>query len=371
MSGVAIIGAGGFVGSRLIESLVLDGCTNVRAVVRSYRNIAAFCQYGDAVDTRLANAEDPVSLAAALEGAVVAVNLTTGPPSGIVRSTRAILEACARAGVRRLVHLSSAVVYGDVTEPIGDDDPPVARHWMPYARAKAESERWLLGQIERQHDVEIIVLRPGIVWGVRSPHTLAFAQSLAAKNAFLSGDASGIFNGIYIDNLTSAIRACCDCRRRVVGFFNVGDRETITWRDFFGAIGPALDCDTRQLPTVSAEQFPWSVGAAVDAIQSMGPVNALYHRLKSHVPDGVKSAVKSRLEGAYMYDRHAGAYAARPSVSREQWHLQRVRHKLPTGKFERAFHHAPPVSFQEGVRRTLTWLAALGLVSPAFPQLND
>src|SRR5882724_2457364 len=112
--------------------------------------MAGFCQYGAAGDVRLANAEDPGSLAQALEGSRVCVNLITGAPAGIVRSTEAILEACARAGVRRLVHLSSAVVYGDVPAPICDDEPPLTNHWMPYARAKATSEVWLRERLGRQ-----------------------------------------------------------------------------------------------------------------------------------------------------------------------------------------------------------------------------
>jgi nucleoside-diphosphate-sugar epimerase len=261
-------------------------------------------------------------------------------------------------------------VYGDVSDPIGDDQPPLSRHWMPYARAKAASEVWLRSRAG-QEGVEIIVLRPGIVWGVGSPHTMHFARSLAAKSGFLVGDGSGIFNGVYIDNLTSCIRVCADHTKSAPGFYNVGDRETITWREFFDALGPALDCDPARLPAVSGDRFPWSIGAGIDAVQSLGAVNALYHRLKTHIPDGLKATIRARLEGNYRYERHAAAYAVDASVDREQWHLQRVRHKLPTGKFDRTFQYSVPVTFQDGMRRTLTWLASLGMVSPSYPPLRD
>lgn len=40
MSQVAIVGAGGFVGLSLVESLVLGGTTDIYPIIRSYRNMA-------------------------------------------------------------------------------------------------------------------------------------------------------------------------------------------------------------------------------------------------------------------------------------------------------------------------------------------
>src|SRR5262249_28165153 len=163
---------------------------------------AGLCRYGHVVDIRHVDAEDPVALAAALSGSQTVVNVTTGPPAGIVRSTRSIFEACSRAGVRRFIHLSSAVVYGAISTPITDDAPPVSRHWMAYARAKAASEVWLRGRLSSD-GVDVVVLRPGLVWGVRSPHTTEMIKSLASKSGYLVDNGQGIFNGIYVANLIS------------------------------------------------------------------------------------------------------------------------------------------------------------------------
>ena len=369
MSTIAIVGGGGFVGTSLIESLVLSGHPGVRAVVRSYRNMAGFCRWGAAVEVRLADATNEFALARAFEGASVVVNVTTGIPADIVRSTRAIYNACRQAFVPRFVHLSSAVVYGDVETLIDDDAPPLDKHWMPYARAKSESERWLRAQ--RDADLEVIVLRPGIVWGVRSPHTLGFARSLAGKSSFLVDGGNGVFNGVYIANLVAMIRAACERQGGVAGFYNAGDAERVTWREFYQALGGSLGCDPDRLPVVRGDRFPWSLGAAIDAVQSLPPVNALYHRLKTHIPDGLKAAIRARLEGAYNFDRHATAYAANVAVNRELWHLQRVRHKLPVAKFGERFQFVPPVSFPEATRRTIAWLEAIGLAIPKPAQATE
>lgn len=360
MSNVAVVGAGGFVGAALIESLVLDGL-RVRAVVRGHRSLAGFCQFGSAVDVALADAEKVPALTTAFADIDTVVNVTTGQPAGIIRSTEAIHQACVAAGVRRFVHLSSAVVFGDVLQPTGDDDAPVSGHWMPYARAKAASEIWLRPRLTQ--GVDVTVLRPGIVWGVRSSHTLDLARTMAGKNGYLVGGGAGIFNGIYIDNLVANIRTVCDSPRSAPGFYNVGDAETVTWRQFFEAFGPALGCDPARMPMVSAEKFPWSKRAAFDAALALPGMNESAHWLKGRLPDGLKAQIRKRLEGAYSYDRHAPDYNVAPTVDREIWHLQRVRHKLPVDKFARTFEAPAPLTFEEGVRRTLAWLMALGMAS--------
>src|SRR5262245_54814259 len=195
MRPIAIIGAGGFVGASLVESLVLDEVPQVRAVVRAYRSFAPLCRFGSAIAIERADAEDPASVTSAIKGCDIVVNVTTGSPAGIERSTKAIFDACCSAGAVRLIHLSSAVIHGD---QVGthDDSPPANRHWMPYARAKSASENWLREQMV-DSPLAVTVVRPGLVWGPRSPHTLAIAQSLLDKSAYLVGDGTGIFNGIY------------------------------------------------------------------------------------------------------------------------------------------------------------------------------
>ena len=359
-SDLAIIGAGGFVGTRLAEALVLQGHQGVRAIVRNYRNMAGLCRFGSAVDVRRADAESMSTLTNALAGARTVVNLTTGVPAGIVRSTSTIYDACVQAGVSRLIHLSSAVVYGDVLTPVADDDPPATKHWMPYARAKAASELWLGARLSQP--LEVVVLRPGIVWGPRSPHTTGFARSLLTKRGYLVGGGIGIFNGVYIDNLVSAIQTAAAAPSRSPGFYNVGDLETVTWREFYERLGAPLGCDPHRLPVVSDETFPRSLGSTIDTIQNLPVFNGLYHLLKTRIPDSLKAALKSRLEGPYSYAPVTESYPESVAVDRELWHLQRVRHKLPTAKFAETFGYTTPVSFVEGIRRTLAWLDTLGMV---------
>jgi nucleoside-diphosphate-sugar epimerase len=363
MKEIAVIGAGGYVGSALVEAVVLAGEYRVRAIVRAHRSLAGLARFGDQVAVRIADAENSVSLASAIRGCTVVVNLTTGAPHGIVRSTSAIYEACVAERIKRLVHLSSAVVFGEVLSPeIRDDSPPLRKHWMPYARAKADSERFLRAAVDVS-PLEIAVLRPGIIWGPRSPHTLDIARSLLEKRAYLVDGGAGIFNGIYIDNLLHSIQATWDDGGDIRGFYNVGDKETVTWRDIYAALACHLDYDMARIACVSSRRLPWSTRAAIDYLQSLPGVNRMYHGLKSRVPAMLKAALKSRLSGNVAYSHLAESYQATPVVDRELWHLQRTRHKLATGRFCQRFNLCPPVSFDEGIQRTVRWLSHIGLIA--------
>jgi nucleoside-diphosphate-sugar epimerase len=360
MGDVTIIGAAGFVGTRLVESLVLDGYPGIRGVIRAYRSLASLARFGPSVTVRLADAEDSASLVPAVQGSSVVVNLTTGPPAGILPTTRSIYEACVSAGVPRLIHLSSAVIYGEATSPHLDDDAPAVRgHWMPYARAKAAAEDWLRERMGTS-PCQVAVLRPGNVWGVRSPHTMSIVKSLIERRAYLVGDGSGVFHCIFIDNLVAGLRRCCDHTGDVRGFYNVGDSEYVTWRDFYAALAGPLGYDMGRMPSVSDRHFPWSTRAVLEYVQLLPVVNDLYYWLRARLADSLKSRIKRQISGRYEYCPATMDYVANPVVDREVWHLQKVRHKLPVAKFSQHFDFTPPVTFDEGVRRTLRWLAYLG-----------
>lgn len=80
-----------------------------------------------------------------------------------VDGTRIVLEECAGAGVRRMVHTSSAVTIG---EELGTVANETSRHrgffLSEYERSKWEAERLLL---RRTHPVEVVSVNPSSVQG--------------------------------------------------------------------------------------------------------------------------------------------------------------------------------------------------------------
>jgi nucleoside-diphosphate-sugar epimerase len=144
---VAVIGASGFVGAAVVNALRTRGC-EVKAV-RAPRLRTALRQPADLLDA--ANS-DPVlgALATELAGSAVVVNAAGCPDASsldeqLLLGGNALLPAicalaAARAGARRLVHISSAVVQNDV--PVLDESEDL-RPFSPYSESKVAGEEVL------------------------------------------------------------------------------------------------------------------------------------------------------------------------------------------------------------------------------------
>jgi UDP-glucose 4-epimerase len=143
---IAVTGAGGFLGSRLVADLVGAG-TPVRALVR------AAVPWLGTEDQRVVDLLDPAArIADALEGAPAVVHLAghnevvaAADPDGALAETalmgRHVVEAARTAGVQRVVYVSTIHVYGDRLAPGAtvDESVPPAPHG-PYAVARLAVE---------------------------------------------------------------------------------------------------------------------------------------------------------------------------------------------------------------------------------------
>ena len=362
MGRIAIVGAGGFVGARLLEMAVLGGRTDVVPVVRAWRSVARVAHLG--IEHRLADAARVESLAPALTGCDAVVNLTSGDPADIPRTTECIYASAVAAGARLLVHLSSATVYGRVEQPdLPEDAPPLADHWMPYARAKGQAENFLRSRMADGR-ITIVVLRPGLIWGPGSPWVLRPASELLAGSAYLAGDGSGICNLAYVDNLVHSIDAVAAHPAPAAGFYNIADGGITTWREYYSALAAGLGVDMATVHTVAADRFRAGGGSVVEALKKLPP----YGWLKAGLPPETRAAIKLRLKRVLNRDApgEPGAGAA-PAVARDVWHLQTTRHPLPARRFPAAFGDRNRVPFAVGMAASLAWLRFIGLQGSEAP----
>ena len=82
-----------------------------------------------------------------------------------VSMTKVLAEQAAKAGVRRIIYLSTIKVLGEATsagQAFSIDDPP--NPLDPYAISKLEAEQALLS-VARVSGLEVVILRPPLVYG--------------------------------------------------------------------------------------------------------------------------------------------------------------------------------------------------------------
>ena len=164
-----VTGGTGFVGGLLLARLVAEG-RQVRALIRRPADRE---QLPDPrVELALGDVRDEESLARAADGCAVVYHLAglnqlcLADPAPLylvnVEGTRRMLQAARRAGVRRVVHTSSAATLGgDGTSVVDESAGPPAEFTSHYARSKFEAEQLALAF----DGVEVVAVNPSSVQG--------------------------------------------------------------------------------------------------------------------------------------------------------------------------------------------------------------
>ena len=344
MMRLAVLGASGFIGARIVERLHLCRRAEIRPVVRNPARLAGPARF--ALDGRVADGLDRAALAAAMAGCDAVVHAIAGDRRTILGTAEAAYCAAQDAGVRRMIYLSSASVHGQAPAPGTDERSPLRRRQpVAYNRHKIDAES-LLERLRSSGSVELVILRPGIVYGPRSSWIGGLADELLSGKAYLVEGGAGICNALYVDNLVHAVELALRAPGIDREAFLLGDEETVTWRDFYRPIAEALGVSVDRIPSLRyAPRFDWKAWRRSALRLLPKPVGAAaraaYSAARSRWPDQEPSH---------------GASRGGPVPSLERALLHRCRVKLPWDKARERLGYAPIVSFAEGCRRSVAWL---------------
>ncbi len=126
------------------------------------------------------------------------------------QAAQILAHSAAKAGVRRLIHMSSVRAMSESTlpgAPLRESDPP--RPSDPYGRGKLAIER-ALQAAARETGIEIVILRPPLVYGPGAKANFRALMRLVASGLPLP--LAGIDNRrslIFIDNLVDLVGRAC------------------------------------------------------------------------------------------------------------------------------------------------------------------
>jgi nucleoside-diphosphate-sugar epimerase len=222
---VLVLGASGFIGSRVVAALEADPV---------YRPVAASRRSGLVLD-----ATNRSALRAALADRPFVINCIAGRPGTMVQATQALCDAARDAPPRRIVHLSSMAVYGSAAGTVREDYPPIAPV-SDYGRAKIDCERILRKYVDDGGDA--VILRPTCVFGPGSPQwtTRLVCLLRAGRIGDLGIAGDGGCNLAFIDDVVAAVVAALNAADVSGRAFNVSSACDLTWNEFLVAFGKAL-----------------------------------------------------------------------------------------------------------------------------------
>lgn len=179
---VLVTGAGGFIGSHLVESLVREGA-EVRAFVRyNSRGDAGLlgqlpAEVRNEIDIIAGDLRDPQAIDQAVRdttivfhlGAIISIPYSYVHPYETAETnfmgTLNVLLAARTHGIERLVHTSTSEVYGTAQHvPMAEDHPLQGQ--SPYSASKIGADK-MAESFYRAYDLPVVTVRPFNTFGPR------------------------------------------------------------------------------------------------------------------------------------------------------------------------------------------------------------
>jgi nucleoside-diphosphate-sugar epimerase len=290
-----VSGAGGFIGSHLVEAL-LDRNWPTLALLR-YQSSGSVgflkdCIGNSRLEVARGDIRDPDFLTLNLrEGdtvfhlaASISVPYSYEAPRDCIDSnilgTLNLLEACRKAGIRRLIHTSTSEVFGNaVYLPMDEKHPIQAR--SPYAASKHAADK-LVQSYVCSYGIPAITLRPFNTFGPRqSPRAVISSiieQALTAGRIQL-GNAAPRRDFTFVSDTVSAFISAADAGDEAIGAeVNLGTGRAVSIGDIARLIRDAID------PGVPIETDPARFRPQPSEIAHLLSDNTLARRLLAWSP---------------------------------------------------------------------------------------
>jgi nucleoside-diphosphate-sugar epimerase len=244
---VLVTGATGLLGSHVVD-LLLERGERVRALARPGEDVTRLLAQG--VEVVWGDMGDRASLAAAVASVARVLHCAarTGPwgpeveyAAANVRGLTDLIEESLKAGVRRIVHVSSITVHGNDVRGAAVETAPLRVEPNPYSRTKVAGER-LIETLVRERGAPVVIVRPGWIYGPRDRASFArFAAMIERGKMVMIGGGDNVVPLIYARDVAHGVLLAGDAPETAHGraYLLVND-ERVTQRDYLGAIAKHL-----------------------------------------------------------------------------------------------------------------------------------
>ncbi len=311
-----LTGGSGFIGSHLIDALLTDGWQVAALAHRTPIRQAA------SVEVIAADIADRGALASGMKNADVVFHLAAALGSSLIgreeffrinaAGTEAVLECARRAGVSRVVHFSSAGIFGSVKDgDVADEDYP-ASPILAYDHAKYAGEQ--AARRFAAQAMDVVIVRPGWAYGPGDRRTFKLIRLVAAGPPIMATKAAARQTPVYIGDLVEGVRLAARRGRRGE-VYHLAGAEILTADEIIRAVAAAAG---RRPP-------------------------------RFRLPTG-----PARL-AAYLLEKAYGPLHKEPPLSRSKLSFFLHSKPLSIAKARRELGFSPSVDFAGGIRLTLDW----------------
>jgi nucleoside-diphosphate-sugar epimerase len=347
ISQVLITGSLGWLGSRLVETVVTglpdhpalkepSRTLRIRCLVQPGQDSTALRQLSSRIECIDGDIRNPQHCERFVHGAAGATLIHT---AGIIHPARVtdffqinrdgtanLLDAAIAAGLRRAVVVSSNSPCGcnPHRDHLFDEQSPY-RPYMNYGRSKMEMERAV---IARQDRIQTVIIRAPWFYGPNQPprQTLFFSMIRDGKMPIV-GDGQNLRSMAYVDNLCQGLMLAAETESAAGRIYWIADKRPYSMNEIVDTVERLLETEFGQecahkrtrLPGVASE-VAW---LADKSLQALGIYNQ-----KIHVLSEMNKTIACSVALA-----------------------------------EKELGYIPAIELEEGMRRSIQWIQARGLLA--------
>lgn len=270
MKKISLIGASGFIGSRLIDRLSVDSnyqpANYDKNLSSKYPGITTIVNItnGSDLDEKLKPADYVILLAAEHRDDVTPVKLYYDVN---IEGTRNVLNAMDKAGINKIIFTSSVAVYG-LNKENPDENSPVDP-FNHYGKTKYAAEELLREWYNKDSaNRTLIILRPTVVFGPNNKGNVYNLLTQIVHGKFLKiGHGNNKKSMSYVDNIVGFIKFCLDNNFSGYHLYNYADKPDLTTNELLQAVETSLN---KKLPSVKIPYFVgYAAGLAFDILSKV------------------------------------------------------------------------------------------------------
>ncbi len=330
-----VTGAGGWLGTALVHTLLDERPGSIVGLVTDADEATRLQALDERIRPVVGDIRDPETLTPLFDAAdgVTDVVHTAGVihPTTFAdfdavnhHGTRNVLDAAHRAGVRRLVHVSSNSPFGTNTHPTDRfrNDEPYAPYYG-YGESKMRGELAVFEAVDRGLDA--VIVRPPWFYGPHQPpRQTTFFRMVRTGRFPVFGDGTQRRSMSYVDNLAQGIVLAELVETEPGRAWWIADERPYEVREIVETVGRAL---TDEGFDVSPNRFrvPDVVGRLAERADALIQSRGGYHQ-QIHVLGEMNKTIACDISAA-----------------------------------RRELGYAPEVDLYEGMRRSIRWCIAQGL----------
>ncbi len=255
---IAMIGASGFVGTRLIDLLKADSdkynIKNIDLQPSHFFNdltVIGDVRNQEQMDKELAGCDLVILLAAQHRDDVTPISLYYDTNVGGMEKT---LQAMEKNGVKRLVFFSSVAVYG-LNKPNPSEDYSPKEPFNHYGKSKLQAEQVAENWFKYHPDWNIDIIRPTVIFGERNRgNVYNLLKQISSGRFLMVGKGDNVKSMAYVGNIVAFVKFMIDNIQTGYNVFNYIDKPDMTMNELVPLVSKVLN---KHIPSV---HFPYWLG---------------------------------------------------------------------------------------------------------------